>query len=236
MNRLKVILASASPRRHQFLACFGLPHRIETADIDETPRPGESPTGLVRRLAAAKAQAVGQRLGTTDAGRGELLVIGADTVVALGEEILGKPSDGGEARQMLEKLRDAPHQVHSGVAVAHFVMGSCQGLCISVNSTGVVMRDYTNDEIAEYIQTGDPLDKAGAYAIQHQQFDPVARLRGCPAGVMGLPAADVQKLLRKFGISCKRTPAQCCPGLTGFPCCQATPDTKPDPEISARAD
>ena len=123
------------------------------------------------------------------------IVVGADTVVAIADEILGKPTDADEASRMLLHLRARPHQVHSALAVARFVDGRCQRLRSLVNTTRVNMRCYSDKEIAGYVATGDPLDKAGAYAIQHQQFRPVERLAGCPAGVMGLPHPDRISLL-----------------------------------------
>ena len=243
MNPPTVILASASPRRQQFLRCLDIPFAIETADIDETPAAAEPPDALVERLAIAKAMTVGERLSGADAGRGdyeskgrptaeglnsdcrrvattELLVIAADTVVALDGDVLGKPAHAEEAFQMLLRLRARPHQVHSALAVARFVGGRCQLLRSLVNTTTVKMRRYSESEIADYVATGDPLDKAGAYAIQHQRFSPVESLSGCPAAVMGLPAAELERLLTEFNCPAAQRPMQFCHSLTGFPCCQ----------------
>lgn len=240
MNPPKIILASASPRRHQVLCCLGIAHTVEAADIDETAVAGESPSILVERLAIAKALVVGNRLtlAASDEWREEstncspptiavqevegLLVIGADTVVAIGPEILGKPAHADEAVHMLQRLRTSPHQVHSALAIAHFVGACCERLRSRVNTTRVDMRCYSDEEIVAYVATGDPLDKAGAYGLQDRAFRPVSRLVGCPTGVMGLASADLQALLAEFGISVAQHPTQFCHNLTGFPCCQTT--------------
>ncbi len=216
-----VILASASPRRQDFFHALAVPFAIETADIDETPMPGESPVALVERLAAAKALTAGRRLVDAHAEAAvELLVVGADTIVALENEILGKPAHADEAYAMLLRLRARPHHVHTALAVARFAGGRCRRKRSLVNTTTVTMRPYRNAEIAAYVATGDPLDKAGAYAIQHQQLRPVQSLSGCPAAVMGLPAADLLRLLAEFDFPVARAPVQFCRALTGFPCCQ----------------
>ncbi len=221
MTSPQVILASASPRRQQFLHALAIPFAIETADIDETPTPGESPATLVERLAIAKALAVGSRLIDADAAVPiDLLVVGADTIVALDDEILGKPTDAAEAHAMLLRLRARPHHVHTALAAVRFVGGRCQQKRSLVNTTTVKMRYYSDAEIAAYVATGDPMDKAGAYAIQHQQFRPVESLSGCPAGVMGMPLADLLRLLTEFGLPFAHCPVQLCSALTGFPCCQ----------------
>ncbi len=216
-----VILASASPRRQQFFYALAIPFAIETANINETPAPGESPAALVERLAVAKALTVGSRLVDADAAAPvDLLVVGADTIVALDDEILGKPTDVDEAHAMLLRLRARPHQVHTALAVVRFVGGRCQQKRSLVNTTTVKMRCYSDAEVAAYLATSDPLDKAGAYAIQHQQFRPVESLSGCPAGVMGMPAADLLRLLTEFGLTVAHCPVQFCSTLTGLSCCQ----------------
>lgn len=216
MNMLNVILASASPRRRAFLAALGIPHHTVAADIDETPQPGESATALAARLAQSKARHIALALAPAEQ---PALVIGADTVVALEGELLGKPASAEAAAAMLAALRGRVHQVHSGLAVAQ-MDGGLQAERVIVNTTDVVMRDYSDGEIAAYVATGDPLDKAGGYAIQHRSFEPVARLVGCPAGVMGLPAADLLSLLSEFGVVGVEPLAPVCRQLTGLPCCQ----------------
>lgn len=216
MNMLNVILASASPRRRAFLAALGIPHHTVAADIDETPQPGESATALAARLAQSKARHIALALAPAEQ---PALVIGADTVVALEGELLGKPASAEAAAAMLAALRGRVHQVHSGLAVVQ-INGEQISERVVVNTTDVTMRDYSDEEIAAYVATGDPLDKAGGYAIQHRGFEPVARLAGCPGGVMGMPAADLLALLLAFGISSAEPIAPVCRGLTGLPCCQ----------------
>lgn len=210
----QLILASASPRRQQFLRDLGLTFRVQAADIDETPHHGEDPVALARRLATQKAQAVAQHLPNDGSSS---LIIAADTVVALGKHLLGKPSDAAEATAMLRTLGGRSHEVHSGLSVLapHTGIQSTR-----VNSTTVQMRPYTDHEIAAYIATGDPFDKAGAYAIQHPEFAPVAHLQGCVSGVIGLPLADLRDLLTEFGVSLPGAVVNACRAHTAFPCCQ----------------
>ena len=237
MNPLKVILASASPRRRQFLAALGIGHCATQADIDETPLPGEKAEALAARLARSKALVVADLL---PAHQHPALIIGADTVVALDSELLGKPVDAAEATRMLVALRGRVHQVHSALAVVYVEIKTeflreakanapmeptknpdfLSAQRVIVNTTDVTMRAYTDAEIAAYVASGDPLDKAGAYAIQHRGFDPVARLDGCPSGVMGLPAADLLALLSRFGVAANCALAGVCQRLTGLACCQ----------------
>lgn len=185
----QLILASGSPRRRAFLAALGLDYLVQAADVDESAQPGEPPEELVRRLSRAKARAVaGQHPG--------LPVLAADTVVVLDGRILGKPAGPEEAVAMLQSLRGRVHQVQTAVSLAH------DGACAArVCCSQVWMRDYADAEIRAYVATGDPLDKAGAYAIQHPMFSPVARWEGCYAGIMGLPLGMVAGLLAGVGIS-----------------------------------
>ena len=227
MNVPRIILASNSPRRQQFFRELGIPFLAESADIDEAPAPNESPSEMVARLALAKTLTVAGRYTTetvkTDAyPLDDILVIGADTVVAIEGDVLGKPTSASEAHSMLTRLRARPHQVHTALATALVASGELQRPRSMVNTTTVMMRAYTVNEISAYVATGDPMDKAGAYAIQHSQFHPVQSLSGCPTGVMGLPAADLFHLLSAFDITPKRSPQQICPALTGLQCCQPT--------------
>jgi len=220
-----IILASASPRRREFFELLRLPFRVHTADIDETPRLGEMPDVLVARLSATKAAAVAQDLLTIVSGRnGELaealesgLVVAADTVVVLDDEILGKPRDADHAKQMLNQLRGREHTVYSGVTVVEMETGRA---AIHLNTTAVWMREYTEAEIEAYVSSGDPLDKAGAYAIQHPGFRPVARIEGCYSGVMGLPLGALVDGLSHFGVTLPVDLATVCRGRTGHTCCR----------------
>ncbi len=225
MKAPKVVLASSSPRRQQFFQNLGIRFDVESSDIDESPAPNESPTELVARLALAKAMTVAGRLAQKTAqsdavASDELLVVGADTVVAVDGELLGKPASVDEARTMLRRLRARPHQVHTALAAVSVSCGELKRKRTRTNSTTVIMRAYDNDEIAAYLATGDHMDKAGAYAIQHPQFRPVQTLTGCPAGVMGLPVADLLCLLAESNVSVELSPLQICPALTGLQCCR----------------
>jgi predicted house-cleaning NTP pyrophosphatase (Maf/HAM1 superfamily) len=163
---MKLILASNSPRRKALLALTGFPFEVLAADVDEDILPGEGPDDYVRRLAA-------------------------DTTVVDGAEILGKPLDHGQARQMLERLRGRVHQVYTALAI-----WQAGQLLVDCCATEVPMRAYSDAEIDAYVASGDPMDKAGAYAIQHAGFHPVAELRGCYANVVGLPLCH---LVRNLG-------------------------------------
>ena len=228
MNLPRVILASASPRRQHFFHSLGIPFWPESADIDEAPATNETPVAMVERLAIAKALTVGKRLAARhgdedESAPTELLVVGADTVVAIHDEMLGKPAHVEEAYAMLLRLRARPHQVHTALAFAHFACGKLMRTRSLINTTTVNMRCYSESEIAAYVATGDPLDKAGAYAIQHKEFRPVESFSGCPAAVMGLPVADLLRLLPEFNLHVERSPLQVCGVLTGFQCCQLRP-------------
>lgn len=219
-----IILASTSPRRRELFKLLGLPFIARTADIDETPRPGEEPEVLVARLSATKAAAVAQAISASDDhGGGELaedldkgLVVAADTVVVLDDEILGKPRDAAQAKQILRRLRDRAHTAHSGVAVVEKGSGRA---AIHLSLTTVWMRDYSDAEIDAYVATGDPLDKAGAYAIQHAGFRPVDRIEGCFAGVMGMPLGALADGLAHFGVTLPVDVATSCQAWTGHPSC-----------------
>lgn len=188
-ERPQLILASNSPRRRQLLALTGWKFSVSAADIDETPYSNELPADYVLRLAETKARAV-----KADADQ---IVLAADTTVVDGTDILGKPTDSADAIAMLKRLRGHTHQVYTGIALLRQSDGLLlKDLCV----TDVPMRDYSDEEIQAYIQTGDPLDKAGAYAIQHPQFQPVADLSGCYASVMGLPVCHVILQMRKMDI------------------------------------
>ena len=184
-----LILASNSPRRRQLLALTGIPFIVLVADVDESLHANENPAAYVLRLAEAKARAV-----PADEGQ---IILAADTTVVDGSDILGKPKDEAEAALMLKRLRGHAHQVYTGIALLRKSDGLLlTDLCV----TDVPMRDYSDDEIQDYVATGDPLDKAGAYAIQHPGFHPVARMDGCFASVMGLPVCHVILQMRKMDL------------------------------------
>ena len=185
MNNL--ILASNSPRRKELLALLGFPFKITPADISERHWFKEAPEDYVRRLAEEKASVIAEAQ--------EGVVIGADTIVVDGKGLLGKPEDPDDARRMLKQLRGRTHRVYTGIAL----LGSSTGQPFSdVCCTNVPMRTYSDDEIDEYLKSGDPMDKAGAYAIQHADFHPVTDLKGCFASVMGLPLCHLAVGLKQL--------------------------------------
>lgn len=186
-----LVLGSNSPRRRQLLALTGWDFSVSAADIDESQQANESPAEYVLRLAETKARAIPAEL--------QQIVLAADTTVVDRNEILGKPIDNAEATAMLRRLRGHTHQVYTGIALFRLRDGLLlKDFCV----TDVLMRNYSDEEIYAYVQTGDPLDKAGAYAIQHPRFQPVSlgNLTGCYASVMGLPVCHVIRLMRQMDI------------------------------------
>jgi septum formation protein len=171
--REKIVLASASPRRRQLLRELGLEFEIRPSDINEDAWPGETPLETQKRVTMDKASAVARAQGEW--------VIACDTTVLLDGEMLNKPADAAEAWDMLRRLRGREHQVQSVIVL----LGDERADMDVVVST-VRMRSYTDEEIAVYIASGDPFDKAGSYAVQHPVFQPVAEISGCPLNVIGL--------------------------------------------------
>jgi septum formation protein len=180
---MTLVLASASPRRAELLRAAGYSFVVDPVDVDESARPGEAPEAHVRRLARDKALAGSRQHPAAP-------VLGADTVVVLDGAILGKPRDDGDARRMLARLSGRIHQVLTGVAVA--LNGRISD---AVDVSAVTMTAWTEDEIAAYVASGEPRDKAGAYAIQGWASRRVERLEGSWSGVVGLPIAVVHRLL-----------------------------------------
>lgn len=194
MNENKLLLASRSPRRRELLALLGLPFDVTATDIREIPCPGESPSELVVRLSRAKAKAAASACTDLSA---ETTIITCDTIVAFEGEILGKPSDAADAKVMLRRLRGRSHTVYSAITLREALSDR---MLTDLAETEVAMRDYADGEIAAYVASGDPLDKAGAYAIQHNGFHPVAQLQGCYANVVGLPLCHLARCLRSWEI------------------------------------
>ncbi len=198
----QLILASSSPRRRELIATLGIPFTVMKPDVDESQHPAEPPLAYVKRLSILKADTI--------AGRTPAAVLAADTIVVLGSdttgagEILGKPADATEARHMLRRLRGRAHQVCTAFTLRR---GAAQ--ITRVVRTTVHMRYYTDDEIEAYIATGDPFDKAGGYAIQHEGFHPVAHIEGCYENVVGLPLCAVQHALLEIGHPGVIAPADC---------------------------
>jgi MAF protein len=204
-----ILLASNSPRRRQLLALGGWAFTVAASNVDESVRPNEAPAAYVRRLAEAKARAVAAHAPESQ------VIIGSDTTVVIDGEILGKPVDAEDAARMLRRLRGRTHQVFTGLALLRLADDSIHAeVCV----TDVPMRAYTDDEIARYVATGDPLDKAGAYAIQHRDFNPVAGMSGCFASVMGLPLCHLTRLLRAFEVAAQKDVPQECQALLDYHC------------------
>lgn len=180
-----LILASRSPRRSELLTAAGIPFEVLAADIDETPRAGEAPAAYVERLAIEKARAVLVL-------RPEARVLGADTTVTLDGEILGKPVDEADAHRMLKLLSGRVHDVHTGVAIV-----SRAGVRSAVDTTRVWFSAMTDDDIAWYVGTGEPVDRAGAYAIQGFASRFIGRIEGSYSNVVGLPVALVSSILNE---------------------------------------
>ncbi len=183
-----IFLASASPRRRELLAQIGVRHEVRPADVDETPLPGELPAAYVGRVAAAKAEAVW----SVAAGAP---VLAADTSVVLGAELFGKPRDQSEGLWMLRELAGRTHEVLTAVAVR-----SEHGLAAALSVSEVTFRALGEDECLRYWQTGEPLGKAGGYAIQGLAATFITRLTGSYSGVMGLPLAETATLLADAGV------------------------------------
>jgi septum formation protein len=187
-----VYLASASPRRRELLQQIGVPFRLVGTQVDETPLPGEAPAAYVSRLAAAKADA-----GWLSRSAANTPVLAADTAVALDGAILGKPRDKEDAERMLLQLSGRTHEVLTAVAVR-----SAAGNEIKVSRSLVTFRTVAAAEAGAYWNTGEPHDKAGAYAIQGYAAIFIAELRGSYSGVMGLPLFETAELLKAAGVGC----------------------------------
>jgi len=186
----RVVLASRSPRRTELLRMLGVPHHVEPAHADESPLPGESAREQVRRLARLKASAV--------AGRsGDALVIGSDTLVTLDGRILGQPTDASEARAMLATLSGRTHTVFTGVCLLRPGYEPAEGF----SETKVTFHELSEEEIADYVSTGEPMDKAGAYAAQGVGAVYIRSVEGSFHNVVGFPVDLFEHLLPKVGLS-----------------------------------
>ena len=192
----ELILASTSPRRKILIARIGLPFKFADPNSFETPPLfGESPERYVSRMAVLKAKYA------VDTIEDNQLVIGSDTSVVVNGKILGKPRNANHAWEMLTELRGITHTVITSIAVSNH-HGE---LCSVTRRTLIHMRKYTDTEIDEYIATGDPMDKAGGYAIQNEVFQPVERVEGCYTSVVGLPLCALSNILFKKGVLNKIT-------------------------------
>ncbi|MBI4336612.1 MAG: septum formation protein Maf [Chloroflexi bacterium] len=212
-----LVLASASPRRQDLLQALGVPFRTLPSEGQEAPREdGETPEAYASRLALQKAQQVAARIG-------QGLVLGADTVVVLDDQVLGKPHSPQEAQDMLKALAGRTHRVITAVAVGNAATG---GWRMAHQVTQVTMRPYTVQEMDAYIGAGGPFDKAGGYAVQDPVFRPVERVEGCYLNVVGLPLCTVADLMQQFGLRPRPQPGWEPPG--NCPACRAIA-ASPDP-------
>jgi septum formation protein len=199
-----LVLASASPRRQELLRNAGIPFTVQSADIDETPRGGEPPRECAKRLAREKALAVWR-------SRPRDLVLGADTIVVVDEIILGKPVNADDAARMLRLLSGRMHRVTTGVCLVGALASKAarpsderpkaekEELRTTSETTLVTMSALSDDEIRGYVATGEPMDKAGAYAIQGMASRWIPRIQGDYSNVVGLPVALVYRMLRERG-------------------------------------
>ena len=195
-----LILASGSPRRRELIRLLGVPFEVVIPETIETVARSFGARRMAKHLAEMKAAAV---VGQSK----ERVIVAADTLVVLGDRVMGKPQDATAARGMLEDLRTGEHQVITGLAVIH---PTASAPMVQAVVTRVWMRRYDDEETSTYIGRGEPFDKAGAYAIQDPDFDPVERIEGCYANVMGLPLCHLYKTLRGVDLFLPAPPAQAC--------------------------
>jgi septum formation protein len=185
---VQIILASASPRRKELLDQIRVTYTVHPVDLDETPLPNEAPLDYVKRLATEKSAACVAQLAT------DIPVLAADTAVILGDVIMGKPKDQAEALAMLTQLSGKTHRVYSAISLR----GREHSQAVSI--TEVTFRHLTKQEILDYLHSGEPLDKAGSYAIQGMGSMFVESIKGSFSGVAGLPLFETAQLLSKQGI------------------------------------
>ena len=209
VSTIRLVLASSSPRRRELIAALDLPIEVRSSNLREgPPRNGERPDEHVVRLSLEKAREVAR-------STGDAAVLGADTSVVVDGAVLGKPADEDEAVRMLRLLRGRDHEVITGVTV---LQGASGRAVSSSRSTHVALRKYSDREIEEYVLSGEPMDKAGAYAVQDPDFRPASHLEGCYLNAMGLPLCDVLTILHTLGMPARvregwQLPDQCvdCP-------------------------
>jgi septum formation protein len=195
MTSTRIILASASPRRRELLGQLGLAFEVVVSGLDERPWPREMPASYALRNAADKAREVAQRVD----GQGDTLIIAADTIVVVDDQILEKPVDAAHAVEMLRRLSGRWHEVMTGLCVGHRTRDGFHEQADAVR-TGVRFRELAEREIAEYVATGEPMDKAGAYAIQGGAAGFVAETRGSYTNVVGLPMEALRRMLAACGL------------------------------------
>lgn len=213
-NPPRLILASGSPRRRELLRRFGFPFEVVESGVSEDVPAGIDPSRMVLQLCVLKARAVAAKL---DHSGQEALVLGADTTIDLDGEVLGKPENPEEARRMLSTLRNRPHRVITGVALV--LLPSARILSREVSTT-VWMKDYSSRQLDEYVSSGEPMGKAGSYAIQGLGGDLVERISGCWNNVVGLPLCEAARMAEELlgrplleKTACRRPSGRLCPRL-----------------------
>jgi septum formation protein len=184
---MTIVLASASPRRKELLDAAGIPCEVRPVDVDESLLPGEDVRSYVQRIAGLKAAEAARRWGSE-------VVIAADTAVRVGSNVLGKPKNVDDAGRMVRLLAGRAHEVLTGVEIRW-----PRGSAALVESTTVLFRQVSEDEVKAYVESGEPMDKAGAYAIQGLGSRFVTRIEGSYTNVVGLPVAAVDEVLRRIG-------------------------------------
>lgn len=189
----QLILASASPRRHELIQTLGLPVHIQASDVDESTPHDWTPQQVVEQLALRKARAI------ADQSTADAIVVGSDTIVVCDQQILGKPQDRAQAIQMVASLQGRSHFVFSGIACVDIRTGQSE---VDHRITKVTMKPLTVEQIERYVDSGEPMDKAGAYAIQGIGSMFIEEIEGCYFNVVGLPVSALAELLKKFDVAC----------------------------------
>jgi len=186
-----LVLASSSPRRQELIRMLGLPVVVRPSRVPETVAPGLAPCDIVKQLSLMKAEAVARETADADA-----VVVGSDTIVVLEGRVLGKPADRAEAARMLDMLQGKTHEVYSGVALIDTATGN---RAVECRMTKVTMKPLDRSRIERYVETGEPLDKAGAYAIQGVGATLIESIEGDYFNVVGLPLSLLSDMLKTFG-------------------------------------
>ncbi|APD88544.1 septum formation protein Maf [Alteromonas mediterranea] len=190
-----VVLASASPRRTALLKQMNIAHTIQPADIDESPRPNETPLSLVSRLAAEKGQAVKAKLASKQTLTDDTVILASDTLIAFNGQSVGKPENKADAKRILTMLSGNTHEVLTAISVLNNTRQQTQ-----VITTSVTFAALTDEQITAYWETGEPADKAGSYAIQGIGGEFVVSINGSASAVIGLPLYETRQLLNEFGV------------------------------------
>jgi len=197
ISPVTLVLASSSPRRQELIATLGLPVRVRPSLADESTPPGWAPSRVVEELSLRKAKAVAESMEAPPAGE-SFIIVGSDTIVALEGEIMGKPKNEEDALGMLERLSGRTHEVYTGVTCLEPGTGKT---ATSHRSTKVRMRPLSSVQLARYVATGEPMDKAGAYGIQEKGALLVEGIEGDFFNVVGLPLSLLAEMLEPFGVS-----------------------------------